>query len=101
MANGEPCRHCGKNETQHEDPEWMQETCEQGFESSIEHHPDCVGAVIGQDLMCDGDCSATIQRMAEDTEYWKYYVNGATVYMYLLQLHLGALPSELTTPGPD
>ena len=101
MANGESCIHCGKNETQHEDPECMHETCDQGSQSSVKHHPDCVGAVAGQDIMCDGDCEATIQKVADEEEYWKYYVNGASVYMYILQLHLGAHPSQLTPLGPD
>ena len=101
MANGESCIHCGKNETQHHDPEWIQETCDLGFESSVEHHPDCVGAVAGQDIMCDGDCEVTMKIVQQKDERWKHHVSGATIYMYLLQLHCGAHPSQLTPPGPD
>ena len=101
MANDERCIRCGMNETAHEDWEHVGKCCEEGFTSSVEHHEDCCGAVAGADIMCDGDCEATIALMESESERWKHHVNGATVYMYLLQLRKGAHPSQLTTPSPD
>jgi len=65
------------------------------------HHEDCCGAVAGADLMCDGDCQKTIAGMESERERWKHHVSGTTAYIYLLQLQLGAHPSQLTLPGPD
>ena len=53
MANGERCRHCGQQETDHEYPD--EKTCSLGFESEFKHKPNC--PVIG----CNGDCSLAIR----------------------------------------
>lgn len=53
MANGERCRYCGQQETNHEFPD--QNTCSLGFESEVRHEPEC------QILGCDGNCSQTIR----------------------------------------
>ena len=51
MANGERCKTCRKNETEHEvSPD---ETCGL-FESEVTHKQDC------PILECNGDCDATI-----------------------------------------
>lgn len=53
MANGERCRHCGQQESDHEFPD--EKTCSLGFKSEFEHKSRC--PVLG----CDGDCAQTIR----------------------------------------
>jgi len=58
MANGEPCVHCGCQETTHEHPEYAAPgvfVCPT-FESVVRHHEDCPV------LDCNGDCKQTIRR---------------------------------------
>lgn len=59
MANGELCRHCGQQETDHESPD--EKICPLGFVSEVVHDPTC------PILDCNGNCSETI-RSAKRTE---------------------------------
>ena len=52
MANGELCRHCGFQETDHI---YYDDTCNK-FETEFDHHEDC------PELGCDGICEETIRK---------------------------------------
>lgn len=60
MANGERCRHCGQQESEHDFVD--RKICTLGFESEFEHKPEC--PVLG----CDGDCEKTIKAAERDEE---------------------------------
>ena len=60
MANGERCRHCGRQETDHEYLEGG--TCIKGFASEFRHRKGC--PVID----CDGDCKSAIAKARRDLE---------------------------------
>jgi hypothetical protein len=63
MANGELCRVCGYQETEHDHPEYVSEHAKKKpcghFRSEIKHWKRC--PVID----CNGDCRSTIQRTAK------------------------------------
>lgn len=65
MANGELCRYCRKQETEHVLGEaFLEENgtpCPE-FVSEVEHKENC--PILG----CDGNCDATIQRERENLE---------------------------------
>lgn len=52
MANNEPCKHCGYNESEHDDADLCPEACD-CFESIVEHLPGC------PEIGCNGNCAAT------------------------------------------
>ena len=88
MANGERCKHCGKQETEHAHPELGVETCG-NFETSAEHHPDCPGAVFGATIMCDGDCEATIAAAENEAAYYARCVDPSALYFFIMHTRAG------------
>jgi hypothetical protein len=64
MANGEVCKHCNYQETDHNLGKARAENDEPctDFESTFEHKPEC--SVLG----CNGNCDAMIARQRREEE---------------------------------
>lgn len=74
MANDELCRHCGCEETCHDDPNLRDKFVCDIFESEFQHHEAC--PILG----CGGDCDVTIAEAIDNKRRQKHYVKAMVNY---------------------